>query len=117
MEGASILASVGVVVGVTAATNLQKESQFRALQAEEASTKVGGGGAASRAGGGANLHLAPRPSHICTHVSLPPQVRAVRGGREVEVPQREVLAGDVLLVEAGDILCADGVLLAGVDIR
>ena len=42
MEGVSILASVGVVVGVTAATNLQKESQFRALQAEEASTKVGG---------------------------------------------------------------------------
>ena len=32
MESASILASVGVVVAVTAGSNLQKERQFRALQ-------------------------------------------------------------------------------------
>jgi Ca2+-transporting ATPase len=45
------------------------------------------------------------------------QVRAVRGGREVELSVRSVVVGDLLLLEAGDILCADGVLVDGYDLR
>lgn len=46
-----------------------------------------------------------------------PQVRAIRHGREAELPVREVLVGDVLLVETGDILCTDGLLVAGCDVK
>ena len=46
-----------------------------------------------------------------------PQVRALRQGREVELPVREVLVGDLLLVETGDILCTDGLLVAGCDVK
>lgn len=45
------------------------------------------------------------------------QVRAIRGGREQAVPVRDVLVGDLLLVEAGDILCADGMLVAGSELK
>lgn len=45
------------------------------------------------------------------------QVRAVRNGREVQLRSSSVLVGDLLLVETGDILCADGVLVAGADIK
>lgn len=45
------------------------------------------------------------------------QVRAVRGGQELAVPVCGVLVGDLLLVEAGDILCADGLLVAGSDVK
>lgn len=45
------------------------------------------------------------------------QVRAIRGGREQSLPVRDVLVGDLLLVEAGDILCADGVLVSGSEMK
>lgn len=45
------------------------------------------------------------------------QVRAIRNGREVELPVRDVLVGDLLLVETGDILCTDGLLVAGCDVK
>ena len=52
------------------------------------------------------------------HPSLtPPQVRAIRDGRERSLPVHEVLVGDVLLVEAGDILCTDGLLVSGSDVK
>ena len=44
-------------------------------------------------------------------------VRAVRSGREVQLKASDVLVGDVVLVETGDILCADGVLISGIDIK
>jgi len=44
-------------------------------------------------------------------------VRALRGGREVQLSAVNVLVGDLLLVETGDILCADGVLVAGTNIK
>ncbi|KAI8463798.1 MAG: hypothetical protein J3K34DRAFT_526699 [Monoraphidium minutum] len=40
-------------------------------------------------------------------------VRVIRGGREVSISAPGLLVGDVLLVEAGDILPADGLLLPG----
>ena len=44
-------------------------------------------------------------------------VRAVRDGTEVRLPAEDVVVGEVLKLETGDILCADGVLLQGFDIR
>lgn len=41
----------------------------------------------------------------------------MRNGREVQLRSSTVLVGDLLLVETGDILCADGVLVAGADIK
>jgi hypothetical protein len=44
-------------------------------------------------------------------------VRAVRDGREVDLCAADVLAGDLLVVEAGDVLSADAVLVNGFDVR
>jgi Ca2+ transporting ATPase len=44
-------------------------------------------------------------------------VRAVRAGKEVQLDTSKVLVGDVLLLERGDILCADGVLIGGSDVK
>lgn len=44
-------------------------------------------------------------------------MRAIRDGREQALPVRDVLVGDLLLVETGDILCADGLLVAGCDVK
>jgi hypothetical protein len=52
-----------------------------------------------------------------TALLVPPllllQVRVVRGGVEATLSCFDLLVGDVLLVEAGDILPADGLLFAG----
>ncbi|PNW83854.1 hypothetical protein CHLRE_04g217954v5 [Chlamydomonas reinhardtii] len=46
------------------------------------------------------------------------QVRVIRGGGPpTPLPARQLLVGDLLLVEAGDILQADGLLVAGDEIR
>lgn len=44
-------------------------------------------------------------------------VRAVRDGAEVRLPAEDVVVGELLKLETGDILCADGVLLQGYDIK
>ena len=44
-------------------------------------------------------------------------VRAVREGTEVRLPAEEVVVGELLKIETGDILCADGVLMQGFDVR
>lgn len=46
-----------------------------------------------------------------------PQVRAIRAGREQALPVRDVLVGDLLIIETGDILCTDGMLVAGSDVK
>ena len=40
-----------------------------------------------------------------------PTAKVLRDGRVVQVPGREVVPGDVVLLEAGDAICADGRLL------
>ena len=40
-----------------------------------------------------------------------PTAKVLRDGRMVQVPGREVVPGDVVLLEAGDAICADGRLL------
>jgi hypothetical protein len=51
----------------------------------------------------------PPPPHTHTHI----QVRVVRQGAEASVSCHDLLVGDVVLLEAGDILPADGLLLPG----
>lgn len=57
------------------------------------------------------LHHARRPG--------PPgaQVRCIRGGKERQMSVFDLLVGDLVLVEAGDILPVDGVLVEGSDIK
>ncbi|MEM8779246.1 MAG: cation-transporting P-type ATPase [Cyanobacteria bacterium P01_G01_bin.49] len=40
-----------------------------------------------------------------------PQVQVVRGGKRLEVAAPQLVPGDIILVEAGDQLCADGQIL------
>ncbi|HEX7184938.1 MAG TPA: cation-translocating P-type ATPase [Thermoanaerobaculia bacterium] len=46
-----------------------------------------------------------------------PFAKVVRGGEEREVPAREVVPGDVLLVRAGDRIPADGRLLEAINLK
>ena len=45
-----------------------------------------------------------------------PKARVLRGGRDAVISAREVVPGDILLVEAGDRIAADGRLLEAVDL-
>ena len=45
------------------------------------------------------------------------QVRVVRDGTEARVSTYDLVVGDVVLVETGDIIPADGVLFEGADIK
>src|SRR5271170_1698272 len=44
-------------------------------------------------------------------------VRAIRSGEPVEISIYDILAGDVLRLEPGDVVPADGVLISGYGIR
>lgn len=83
LEGASILASVGVVVAVGAGNNWQKERQFRGL----------------------------------AQLQRDYPVRVLRGGAERGLSTAALLVGDLVLVQAGDVLPADGALVAGAAVR
>ena len=43
-----------------------------------------------------------------------PTAKVLRDGQIVQIPGREVVPGDVVILEAGDSVCADGRLLEGV---
>ena len=43
----------------------------------------------------------------------PPRARVIRGGKEVELPTAEVLAGDIVVVRPGDKIPVDGVVTEG----
>jgi Ca2+-transporting ATPase len=45
-----------------------------------------------------------------------PRARVLRGGRDVMIPAREVVPGDILILETGDRVAADGRLLEAVDL-
>ncbi|GMT11926.1 hypothetical protein PFISCL1PPCAC_3223, partial [Pristionchus fissidentatus] len=45
-----------------------------------------------------------------------PQVSVVRGGQSIEIPSNELVTGDVALVEHGDVIPADGVLIHSGDL-
>lgn len=46
-----------------------------------------------------------------------PQARVLREGKEMRVPAKELVPGDILLIESGDKLSADARLIHSVDIR
>jgi Ca2+-transporting ATPase len=48
---------------------------------------------------------------------LTPTITALRGGREEEVPSKELVPGDILLLEAGDKVPADGRLIEVYSLR
>ena len=45
-----------------------------------------------------------------------PKARVIRNGKEMYIPAREVVPGDILILEAGDRVAADGRLLEAVDL-
>lgn len=46
-----------------------------------------------------------------------PHARVLRDGKVISVPSEEVTAGDILIFEAGDLVCADARLLEAVSVR
>ncbi|MFQ6076774.1 MAG: cation-translocating P-type ATPase, partial [Candidatus Bathyarchaeia archaeon] len=46
-----------------------------------------------------------------------PKARLIRGGRRVTVPAREVVPGDLILLETGDRIPADAILLKAIDVE
>lgn len=40
-----------------------------------------------------------------------PNAKVIRGGRKIEIPSREVVPGDIIIQEAGDMVVADGRIL------
>ncbi|KAK7219578.1 hypothetical protein V2G26_007581 [Clonostachys chloroleuca] len=45
------------------------------------------------------------------------EIKAIRSGRSVLINVREILAGDVLYVEPGDMVPVDGILISGHDVK
>lgn len=46
-----------------------------------------------------------------------PNAKVIRDGVKVEIPTREVLPGDILIVEAGDLIAADGRILESYSLK
>ncbi len=40
-------------------------------------------------------------------------VKVVRGGEQTQIPIFDIAAGDIVLLETGDIVCADGIFIEG----
>lgn len=40
-----------------------------------------------------------------------PNAKVLRDGKKIELPSREIVPGDILLLEAGDLVAADGRIL------
>ncbi|MBM3459534.1 MAG: hypothetical protein FJX77_13520 [Armatimonadetes bacterium] len=61
---------------------------------------------------GVDVFLAARSRNALQKLAaaVPPEATVLRDGREQTVPARELVPGDLLLLQEGDILHADGVL-------
>ena len=46
-----------------------------------------------------------------------PHTRVIRDGKTISVPSEEVVAGDILIFESGDLICADARLITAVSVR
>ena len=55
-------------------------------------------------------HRAERAIHALRAMTAP-RARVIRGGKAEVIPAARVVPGDILLIEAGDVVAADGVLL------
>ncbi len=63
-----------------------------------------------------NEYQAGREFDVLNRVSDDVPVKAIRGGEFVTVPKRDLVVGDVILVEIGEEIPADGVVLAAVSL-
>ena len=112
IEGVAILCAVAVVVLVTAVNDYQKEQQFRELSELAESCQV----AASCTLQSCRCVL---ERTACRNDLAPcaPQVTVLREGKEKEISSTDLVVGDVLLFESGDVLAADGLTFTGDNIR
>ena len=60
---------------------------------------------------------AAKKFHILTALSEEQPVKVRRNGRVIEIPRRDVVVDDIVLIEVGDEVPADGVLLSCVDLQ
>ena len=60
---------------------------------------------------------AAKKFHILTALSEEQPVKVRRNGRVIEIPRRDVVVDDVVLIEVGDEVPADGVLLSCTDLQ
>ena len=60
---------------------------------------------------------AAKKFHVLTALSEEQPVKVRRNGRVIEIPRRDVVVGDIVLIEVGDEVPADGVLVACVDLQ
>lgn len=60
---------------------------------------------------------ATRKFNVLTQLSEEQPVKVVRDGRVQEVPRREVVVGDLIVVETGDEVPADGLLFESIDLQ
>ena len=60
---------------------------------------------------------AARKFNLLTALDEEQAVKVRRGGKVVEVPRRDVVVGDIVLLDPGDEVPADGILLQAVDLQ
>ena len=60
---------------------------------------------------------AARKFDILNQVNDDLPVKVVRGGHSLEIPKREVVVGDIVMLNAGDEIPADGILLNAVSVQ
>ncbi|WP_273390070.1 calcium-translocating P-type ATPase, PMCA-type [Barnesiella viscericola] len=60
---------------------------------------------------------AARKFDILNQVNDDQPVKVVRGGHILEIPKRDVVVGDIVMLNAGDEIPADGVLLSAVSVQ
>lgn len=46
-----------------------------------------------------------------------PSAKVIRDGVKIEIPSREVVVGDILMIEAGDMISADGDIIENADLK
>ncbi|KAJ3233227.1 hypothetical protein HDU81_002378 [Chytriomyces hyalinus] len=83
IEGFSVLVAVIIIVLVTSINDLNKERQFRNLNAKKEDRKIKG----------------------------------IRDGNTQLISIYDILVGDVLLLEPGDVVAADGVFISGMGLK
>lgn len=62
-------------------------------------------------------HVKAQKSLASLKAMSSPNARVIRGGVQVEIPASEVVVGDILLIEAGDVAAADGRILEAASLQ
>lgn len=62
-------------------------------------------------------HLKAQKSLASLKAMSAPNARVIRAGKQVEIPASEVVVGDILLIEAGNVAAADGRILEAASLQ